>query len=95
VRILSYLSLSPFTTPSLFHSLPTDSSAKRNLVEKRIEFRLQTIDKFNDLHEESLARIYEQTLKQNEAARQRNHNLLRQIGAGHFSISVSQIISSQ
>lgn len=40
------------------------------------------MDKFNELHEQSKQRLYEQTWKQNEEARQRNHNLLRQIGAG-------------
>jgi phage regulator Rha-like protein len=66
------------------------SAQRRNLVEKRIEFRLQTIDKFNELHEKSLEKMYEHTLKQNEAARIRNHNLLCQIGAGcHHLISLS------
>ena len=58
---------------------------RRNLIEKRIEFRLQTMDKFNELHEKRLAKEYEHTLKQNEAARIRNHNILCQIGAGCHS----------
>lgn len=66
---------------------------RRNLIEKRIEFRLQTMDKFHELHEKRLAKEYEHTLKQNEAARIRNHNILCQIGAGCHFISFQFLFS--
>lgn len=66
----------------ILYSVDFISATKRNVIEKRIEFRLQTLDKFNQIHEESLSRRYEQMLQQNQAAKQRNHNILCQLGAG-------------
>jgi hypothetical protein len=50
-------------------------------VEKRIQFREKTLADFSAVHAQSVARSVEITAKQNEAARMRNIQLLRDVGA--------------
>lgn len=49
-------------------------------MEKRIEFREKTLADFSAAHAKSVARSVEILAKQNEAARMRNIQLLREIG---------------
>mmetsp|Transcript_14403 Transcript_14403/g.21600 ORF Transcript_14403/g.21600 Transcript_14403/m.21600 type:complete len:785 (+) Transcript_14403:74-2428(+) len=61
--------------------------SRRSVLEKRIQLRESTLAEFSSAHEKSIERMRQVALKQNEAARARNRELLNSICAAEGSMA--------